>query len=115
MPPSSPDMTSPELIDRVHAAVARVPDPEFGLSVADLGLIYDLSVTDGTAKIVMTLTSMYCPAGDIILAGVKAAAETVPGITEARVTLVWDPVWTADMLSPAGRAHLGWDEPLTPA
>ncbi len=108
-------MHSPALIEQVRQAIARVPDPEFGLSVADLGLIYELVVENHTASIIMTLTSMYCPAGDIILAGVKSAAESVPGINEAWVHLVWEPTWTADRLTPAGREHLGWDQPRTPA
>ncbi len=92
-------------------AFTRVYDPEFGVSIQDLGLIYEVTVDDaGKVVVVMTLTSMYCPAGDVILAGVKAAAEGVPGVAEAEVRLVWDPLWTPELLSPAAREQLGWDE-----
>jgi metal-sulfur cluster biosynthetic enzyme len=94
----------------VHVALARVFDPEFGVSVVDLGLIYDLRVENDCAFIAMTLTSMYCPAGDVILEGVKSAAESVPGIARAELELVWTPPWTPDRLSTVAREQLGWDK-----
>jgi metal-sulfur cluster biosynthetic enzyme len=57
----------------------------------------------------MTLTSQYCPAGEVILAGIKAAAETVAGVVTVDIKLVWEPAWTPDLLSAAGRKQLGWD------
>jgi len=92
-----------------------VYDPEFGVSVVDLGIVYSVDVTQGHARIVMTLTSMYCPAGDVILSGMKSAAERVPGIDDARVDLVWEPVWTPERLSISAREHLGWDQPKVDA
>ncbi len=102
--------SEPSLIDRIRDAITRVPDPEYGIGIVDLGLLRDVSVDGPHATITMTLTTMYCPAGDVILAGVKAAAEAVPGIAAATVTLTWDPPWTPDDLTPAGRRELGWDE-----
>jgi metal-sulfur cluster biosynthetic enzyme len=101
--------TTLTLPDQLRDAFRRVYDPEFGVSIEDLGLIYDITVEGDVARIVMTLTSMYCPAGDVILGGIKSAAEAVPGIREAQVELVWDPGWTPEMLSPAARTQLGWD------
>ena len=99
------------LIPALLEACGRVYDPEFGVSVRDLGLIYDIAVGENGAVVVtMTLTSMYCPAGDVITSGVKSIAETVPGVSTARVDLVWEPTWTPDLLSPSARAQLGWDE-----
>ena len=98
-------------IQALRTAFKAVYDPEFGVSVEDLGLIYDIRVVEGVVFVEMTLTSMYCPAGDVILAGVKAAAEAVPGIAQAEVALVWDPLWTPDRLSPPARETLGWDRP----
>lgn len=93
-------------------AFGRVYDPEFGVSVHDLGLIYNVAVNDaGEVLVTMTLTSMYCPAGDVILNGVRSAAEALPGVSQARVELVWEPLWTPERLSPAARAQLGWDLP----
>jgi metal-sulfur cluster biosynthetic enzyme len=103
-------------IHPLHAALRdafrTVLDPEFGVSVEDLGLIYETILGEGGAvTVVMTLTSMYCPAGDVILDGVKSAAEAVPGVTRAEVELVWDPLWNPELLSPAAREQLGWDRP----
>jgi len=98
------------LCEAVLDACGQVYDPEFGVSVRDLGLIYDVSADAAGAVLVkMTLTSMYCPAGDVITEGVRSAAEAVPGVTGVRVELVWDPVWTPELLSPAARVQLGWD------
>jgi metal-sulfur cluster biosynthetic enzyme len=92
----------------VRAACASVADPEFGVSVADLGLIYDVTVAGKEVVISMTLTSASCPAGDVILDGVRAAVERVPGVARVEVRLVWEPGWTPEMVSPRGRQHLGW-------
>lgn len=105
--------TTPDIPDikTLHEAFSRVYDPEFGVSVEDLGLIYDLRIEGGSVFVTMTLTSMYCPAGDVILAGVKSAAEAVPGVTNAEVCLVFEPMWTPDRLSLDARQLLGWDTP----
>ena len=98
----------PALLD----AFGRVYDPEFGVSIRDLGLIYEIEVDDADiAHVKMTLTSMYCPAGDVILDGMRAAAEAVPGVRGAEVELVWEPVWSPDFLSPSAREQLGWSQP----
>ena len=104
----TPDASSP--LERFRPVFERVYDPEFGVSVADLGLIYDVTEKDGHVVVTMTLTSMYCPAGDVILAGVKSAAEAVPGVAQATVNLVWDPLWSPDRLTARARKDLGWDE-----
>lgn len=97
----------PNLAD-VRAACASVADPEFGVSVDDLGLIYDVTLTGSTVAIAMTLTSAYCPAGDVILDGVRAAVARVAGVTEVDVRLVWEPGWTPEMVNQRGRQQLGW-------
>lgn len=97
-------------VTALREAFKRVYDPEFGVSIEDLGLVYGVEIEGGRVSVTMTLTSLYCPAGDVILAGVKSAAEAVPGVDEADVRLVWEPAWTPALLSPAAREHLGWDE-----
>jgi len=98
----------PALLD----AFGRVYDPEFGVSIRDLGLIYDIEVDEtDSVHVKMTLTSMYCPAGGVILDGIRAAAEGVPGVRAAQVDLVWEPAWSPDLLSPEARAQLGWNPP----
>lgn len=98
----------PEL-ETIRSACAQVHDPEFGLSIDDLGLIYDIAQDDaGRVAIALTLTSPYCPAGDVIVNAVSAAAAAVPGVTGVDVRLVWDPAWTPEMVSANGRTYLGW-------
>ncbi|HUG12227.1 MAG TPA: metal-sulfur cluster assembly factor, partial [Opitutaceae bacterium] len=86
------------LMTEVRKAIGTVLDPEFGIPVDDLGLIYDLVLRDADVSIQMTLTTKHCPAGELIVSGVQAAVESVPGVRKVEVSLVWDPVWTPDML-----------------
>lgn len=97
-----------ELLTEVRKAIGTVLDPEFGIPVDELGLIYDLRIREGEVSIQMTLTTEHCPAGEVIVSGVKAAVESVPGVRLATVALVWDPGWTPDMLSERAREQLGW-------
>ena len=92
----------------VRAACASVNDPEFGLSIEDLGLIYDVAVDAGDVAIAMTLTTPSCPAGDVIVNGIRAAVAAVPGVVSVDLRLVWDPQWTPEMVSARGRVQLGW-------
>ena len=91
-------------------ALARVLDPEFGISVVDLGLIYDVGIMTDCIHISMTLTTTHCPAGEVIMDGVSAAAQEVAAGRRVEVELVWDPQWTPDMLTAAARVQLGWAE-----
>lgn len=85
-------------------------DPEVGVSISDLGLINDIAThPDGAVVITMSLTSRFCPAGDVILSGIQAAAEAVPGVTSVQIDPVWEPEWTPERLSPEGRVQLGWE------
>ena len=103
----------------VRAALCHVYDPEFGVSIEDLGLIYAVELAPAAAgveaAITMTLTSMYCPAGEVILEGVRSAVEALPGVARASVELVWSPSWTPERLSARAREQLGWDAPRADA
>jgi metal-sulfur cluster biosynthetic enzyme len=103
-----PVETDSSLLVAVRAACASVCDPEFGLSIEDLGLIHDVAVAEGAAVVTMTLTTPHCPAGQVILDAVQAAIAAVPGVAGAEVRLVWEPEWTPERVTPRGRAHLGW-------
>lgn len=107
MTPPSPALTE----DLVRQALRRVYDPEFGVSVEDLGLIYEIAINGGQVAVTMTLTSMYCPAGPVIMEGVRSAIEALPGAAMIEVDLVWTPSWTPERLSTTARTQLGWDEP----
>ncbi|WP_310775880.1 metal-sulfur cluster assembly factor [Candidatus Palauibacter scopulicola] len=99
---------APEIEEQVRTALRTVTDPELGINIVDLGLVYDVEVEEGEAKVTMTLTSPGCPAGGQILGGAKDAAETVDGVEEAVVSLVWKPFWTPERIDPAVRAMMGF-------
>lgn len=94
--------------ERIRQALRSVTDPELGINIVDLGLIYDIEVEEGSARVTMTLTSPGCPAGGQIMTGAKTAAESVAGIDEATVNLVWKPFWTPERIDPEVRAALGF-------
>jgi metal-sulfur cluster biosynthetic enzyme len=93
----------------VWQALASIPDPEFGISIADLGLIYSVECTQGNVHVVMTLTTPTCPSGGWIHEGTQAALRQLPGVQSVRVDLVFEPPWNTAMLSDAAREHLGWE------
>ncbi|HWB58160.1 MAG TPA: putative Fe-S cluster assembly protein SufT [Chthoniobacteraceae bacterium] len=86
-------------------------DPEIPVTIVDLGLVYDCSITrdDGGAKVnvKMTLTAPGCGMGPTICAEARSKILSIPGVTDAEVDLVWDPVWNQGMISETGRMQLG--------
>ncbi|HUF91860.1 MAG TPA: metal-sulfur cluster assembly factor [Candidatus Limnocylindria bacterium] len=90
---------SPAAVER---ALEGVLDPELGLSVVALGMIYGIDVDGATARIRMTLTAQGCPLHKVMVTGVQAAAMTVPGLERADVELVFDPPWTPDRMRRTG-------------
>ncbi|EPG73619.1 PF01883 domain protein [Leptospira fainei serovar Hurstbridge str. BUT 6] len=78
---------------KIYEEISRVEDPEIGISVAELGLIYRIQVEEGKAKIEMTYTSMACPAGPQMKKEIQDNALRVDGVNEAEVEVVWTPKW----------------------
>lgn len=111
-PERSPHMGAPEVHDEVSArileALREVKDPELGINIVDLGLIYDIELEDSSARVTMTLTSPGCPAGGQILAGAQERAGSVEGVDGATINLVWKPFWTPDRIDPKIRAAMGY-------
>lgn len=100
MPPASLD---PDIL----ASLKEVRDPEMGLDVVDLGLVYAATRTAAGVKVALTLTSRACPMGRMMLQAAREALERrFPGET-AEVELIWEPAWSPEMISEAGRAALG--------
>lgn len=85
-----------------------VYDPELGLDVVNLGLIYELRVEPPKAYVRMTLTTPGCPLHDSMGDAVRQALSRIPGIEEVKVELTFEPPWTPDRLSPEARKLLGW-------
>ncbi len=98
-------MQTPET---VRKALRGVKDPELNLNVVDIGLIYDITVSEaGEVHVNMTLTSPGCPSGPEIVGDVKRAVEDLEGVTSVSVEIVWEPYWTPERMDPRIRAFLG--------
>jgi metal-sulfur cluster biosynthetic enzyme len=95
--------------DLVYAALKAVIDPELGLNIVDLGLIYSVNIgTDGHITITMTLTTPGCPLHASFAQEIERVLwQSIPDLTGVLVELVWQPTWDPAMISPAGRALLG--------
>ena len=87
----------------------RVKDPELMMNIVDLGLIYEIQVSDlNTAEITMTLTSPGCPAGPEIITSVQRETHTAfPNLDEVNIHLTWTPFWNPDMMSDEAKDELG--------
>ena len=83
----------------VFAALRQVLDPEIGMNIVDLGLIYDVAISGSTVRVAMTLTSAGCPMGESIRCGAELALLNREGVMAARVELVFDPPWHPGMIS----------------
>ncbi|MGE5231413.1 MAG: metal-sulfur cluster assembly factor [Deltaproteobacteria bacterium] len=94
--------------DAVRRALRAVKDPELNLNIIDLGLVYDVDVSDaGDVQVRMTLTSPGCPAGAEIVQGVRDVTADLEGVASVDVELVWEPYWTPERMDPRVRAFLG--------
>ena len=96
--------------DEVREALRGVEDPEAGMSIVDLGLVYGVEVTASRIQVRLTMTSPACPVAPYIVeeavAAIRAVAADVPDVD---VELVWDPPWTPERMSATARARFGWD------
>ena len=91
----------------VWQTLAGILDPEFGVNIVDLGLIYSVSCVRGDIAVVMTFTTPSCPAASWIHEGVKTALLGLAGAKQVNVNVVFDPSWTAEMLSDNAQRQLG--------
>ena len=96
----------------VWTAMKSCFDPEIPLNIVDLGLVYDLYIEDHgesgrTVEVKMTLTAPGCGMGPVIAEDARSKIAALPSVAEAKVHIVWDPVWTPHMISESGRKVLG--------
>jgi FeS assembly SUF system protein len=97
--------------DQVVAALRTVYDPEMPVNIYELGLIYDASVDDeGRAEIRMTLTAPSCPVAGSLPGEVERAVRAVPGVTDVKLELTFDPPWSKDRMSEAAKLALGIED-----
>ena len=95
--------------DAVREALRQVEDPEAGMNIVDLGLVYLVEVGEKSVHVEMTMTTAACPMADMITDNAhRAIASVSPPDTEIGVHLVWDPPWTPDRMTGIARDHFGW-------
>ena len=85
-----------------------VMDPELGLNIVDLGLVYESDVHAGVAHVLMTTTSPACPIGSFLEDQVRWALLEVPGVVDVEVEVTHEPAWSPTLMSSAARDALGW-------
>lgn len=91
-------------------ALRNVIDPEIGMNIVDLGLIYRIEFSGDTAQVDMTMTSPACPMGDMLLEDVESSLRKVlPEGMELDLQLVWDPPWSPAQMSEEARTQFGWE------
>ncbi|MGX7195098.1 metal-sulfur cluster assembly factor [Enterococcus olivae] len=103
------DQEVEEIKDRILTALETVIDPELGIDIVNLGLIYEVGFDGETGESVikMTLTTMGCPLADVITEEIHDALKDVPEVEKIEVKLVWYPAWTTDKMSRYARIALG--------
>ncbi|GIX16647.1 MAG: hypothetical protein KatS3mg119_0833 [Rhodothalassiaceae bacterium] len=100
--------TADELKERIIAALRQIYDPEIPVNIYDLGLVYDVTVSDeGDVKVIMTLTTPHCPVAESMPYEVEARLLGVEGVRDVEVHLVWDPPWDMSRMSDEARLELG--------
>jgi FeS assembly SUF system protein len=108
--PAEPEPVEPggDLYESVIDALKEIYDPEIPVNIYDLGLIYGVEVTaDGDAKVTMTLTTPHCPVAESMPGEVEMRVNSVPGVRDAEVALVWDPPWDPQKMSDEAKLELG--------
>jgi len=94
--------------DEVLEVLRQVEDPELGMDIVDLGLLYDVELADSTVKVTYSLTSMGCPAGPLIAQDIEGAVRQVEGVEDVELELTFDPPWTPDRMSDDAKFILGF-------
>lgn len=95
--------------DELLEALRAVDDPEVGVNIVDLGLVYGAEATPTVATVRMTMTSPACPMGEYLEGAVREALRgRFPELTEVRIEMVWDPPWTPERMSESARSFFNW-------
>jgi metal-sulfur cluster biosynthetic enzyme len=96
-----------DIVDRARDALKSVFDPEAGLNIVDLGLVYDIVVEDGRLVALITFTTEACPVGPRLAEEAERALASVAGGLPVEIRVTFDPPWTPERITPDGRALLG--------
>ena len=87
--------------------IKQVIDPDVGLNIVDMGLIYGVDINDDVVDITMTLTSPGCPAAPQLLNGSQTVVQQLDGVEEVNINVVWTPPWDPEMMSEEAKDELG--------
>lgn len=101
-------LTTPREIS-VRDTLAEIIDPEIGINIVDIGLVYGIEADGKAIRILLTMTSPACPMSEMLLDEIHAGLSHVFPDAELDVDLVWEPVWTPDMMSAEAKTLLGWN------
>ena len=93
-----------EIVNALHT----VEDPELGMDIVELGLVYDVEVAGPRVKVLYSLTSMGCPAGPLIQQNVEETVKAMPEVEDVQTELTWDPPWTPEKMSDDAKFILGF-------
>jgi metal-sulfur cluster biosynthetic enzyme len=108
-PPQGADDTGRPRHEQLLDALRHVIDPELGINIVDLGLVYDVGVTEqGVVHVDYTLTTMGCPIGPLIEHQMESFLSGVPGVTSVEPEMVLRPAWSPEMMSEEAKAALGY-------
>jgi metal-sulfur cluster biosynthetic enzyme len=94
--------------EEVFDALRQVEDPELGMDIVELGLLYDVEVEGPKVKVIHTLTSMGCPVGPLIQENVDMIVRAMPDVEDVDVELTWDPPWSPEKMSDDAKFILGF-------
>jgi len=97
-----------DLRSRIYANLEKVVDPEIGINIVDLGLVYELTIdNDNNVTILMTLTAPNCPFGEEIIEGVEYAGTRIEEVNEVKINLTFNPPWNPEKISDAAKYFMG--------
>jgi metal-sulfur cluster biosynthetic enzyme len=102
------DQSQEDLRNQVREALRNVHDPELGINIVDLGLVYGVDISDGTVHVTYTLTTMGCPIGPLIEAEIRRFVEGIEGVDGVEAEMVLRPPWSPEMMSEEAKAALGF-------
>ena len=94
--------------EEVVEALRGVEDPELGMDIVELGLLYDAEIEGPKVKVIHSLTSMGCPAGPMIQEDIHRVVAELPGVEDVEIELTWDPPWTPERMSDDAKFILGF-------
>src|SRR5215475_4066279 len=106
--PEVPPDGAEDLRNQVREALRNVHDPELGINIVDLGLVYGVDISDTTVHVTYTLTTMGCPIGPLIEAEIRQFVEGIDGVDTVEAEMVVRPPWSPEMMSEEAKAALGF-------